>query len=174
LSKLSGISIGAISKIEKGQTRAAFDTVLRIGRALRISFVEMMDGPSGRHTSSGRMTFTRLGEAQTFETAEYLYKVHSGGLMHKVMIPLHITIKGSNPPSPDEWTTHDGEKFIFVLSGVVTILTEQYAPITLKERESCYFDSTMRHCMVSAVDGSSEVLSVCLTRESFEEMEQKD
>lgn len=171
LSKRSGVSIAAISKIEKGQSRPSFDTLLRIARCLQINFVQMMEGESpGRPRGvTARLTSTRAAEAELYQTAHYDYRVHSTLLTQKVMVPLRMTIHNHEPPPRDEWSIHDGEEFVFVLKGTLAFHTEHYAPLILKEGDSCYLDSTMRHAFVAASPGDVEILSVCLSIKPFDE-----
>ncbi|WP_188579933.1 helix-turn-helix domain-containing protein [Azorhizobium oxalatiphilum] len=170
LSKRSGVSIAAISKIEKGQSRPSFDTLLRIARCLQINFVQMMEGegPSKPKGVTARLTSTRAADAELFQTAHYDYRVHSTSLTQKVMVPLRMTIRNHEPPPRDEWSIHDGEEFVFVLKGTLAFHTEHYAPLILKEGDSCYLDSTMRHAFVAVSPGDVEILSVCLSIKPFE------
>ena len=39
--------------------------------------------------------------------------------------------------------SHKGEEFIYVLSGTVSLHTDQYRRLVLEAGDSCYFDSTM-------------------------------
>ncbi len=168
LSKRSGVSIAAISKIEKGQSRPSFDTLLRIARCLQINFVQMMEGSGRARPVTARLTSTRAGDAELFRTAHYDYRVHSTELTQKVMVPLRMTIRNHEPPPSDEWSIHDGEEFIYVLKGTLAFHTEHYAPMLLSEGDSCYLDSTMRHAFVAASPGEVEILSVCLSIKPFD------
>lgn len=169
LSKRSGVSIAAISKIEKGQSKPSFETLLKIARCLQMNFVDVMEG--GTPTSKGvtaRLISTKTGQVEKYQTANYEYKVHSTALTHKVMVPLQMTIHNRKPPPLEEWSTHDGEEFIYVLKGDLQFYTEHYAPLTLTPGESCYLDSTMRHAFVASGEGDTEILSVCLSIRPFE------
>ncbi len=172
LSKRSGVSIAAISKIEKGQSNPSFDSILKIARCLQMNFVDMMEGskPSGKGITA-RLTSTKAGQVETFKTSRYDYNVHSTALTHKVMVPLQMTIHNREAPPLNEWSTHDGEEFIFVLKGTLKFFTEHYAPLVLQPGESCYLDSTMRHAFAAAGDGDTEILSICLSVRPFDSLE---
>jgi len=171
LSKRSGVSIAAISKIEKGQSNPSFDSILKIARCLQINFVSMMEGapPNGQNVTA-RLTSTKAGQVETYRTGKYDYNVHSTALTHKVMVPLQMTIHNREPPPVDEWSTHDGEEFIYVLKGTLHFFTEHYAPLTLEPGESCYLDSTMKHAFAAIGDGDTEILSVCLSVRPFDSL----
>ena len=60
-----------------------------------------------------------------------------------------------------ELVRHGGEEFTYVLSGQVVVNTEFYDPVTLKEGQSIYFDSSMGHAYLTAEGcDEAEVLTV--------------
>ncbi|WP_299864851.1 helix-turn-helix domain-containing protein [uncultured Roseobacter sp.] len=168
LSERSGVSIAAISKIEKGQSSPSFETILKITRPLQVNFVDMLDGNSSTPESSARLISTTASDIEHYHTDFYDYHVHSGALKRKAMIPLQMTVRTRDVPPPEDWSTHSGEEFVLVLSGKLELHTEQYATMTLAQGESCYFDSTMPHAFVSATDEPTEILSMCLSIKPFE------
>ena len=56
---------------------------------------------------------------------------------------------------------HDGEEFIYILSGKVVLHTEHYEPVLLLPGDSCYFASAMGHALVNGDTKDAEVLWVC-------------
>ena len=163
LSVLSGVSIAAISKIEKGQSSPSFDTILKITRPLQVNFVEMLDGKSDSSSISARLISTSKTEIEHYSTNFYDYHVHSAALKQKLMVPLQMTIRTREVPPLEDWSTHGGEEFVLVLKGELELHSEQYATKKLKEGESCYFDSTMPHAFVSATEQPTEIISICLS-----------
>lgn len=172
LSRSSEVSVSTISKIENLQQKPSFETALRVARALKVNFVQMMEGP-GRANPGGmaRRSVTRLGEAQVFTSDHYTYDVHATELARKIMVPLVMRIRAREAPPPADWSIHDGEEFVYVVKGELELHTEQYAPVILKTGESCYFDSTMRHAFVSKGDEDAEILSICLSIKPFADAE---
>ncbi|MBE3639107.1 helix-turn-helix domain-containing protein [Mangrovicoccus algicola] len=167
LSERSGVSVPAISKIEIGQSSPSFDTLMRLIRPLQLNFVEILDPPT-ESAPSGRLTSTRIGEAERHSTDHYDYEVHSSNLRGKVMVPLKMRIRTHEVPPPDEWSIHRGEEYIYVLSGTLGLHTQHYAPLVLKVGESAYLDSTMRHAFTSEGPEDAEILSICLSIVPFE------
>ncbi|MBU2967320.1 XRE family transcriptional regulator [Amphritea sp. 2_MG-2023] len=165
LHKLCGVSIAAISKIEKGQSSPSFETILKITRSLQVNFIEMLDGSPLIPAASSRLIATHLDDIELFKTKFYDYHVHSSTLKHKAMVPLQMTIHTKEAPPRNEWSRHDGEEFIFVLKGELEFHTEHYKPIKLRMGESCYLDSTSPHAFVSIGDVPAEIISVCLSIE---------
>jgi transcriptional regulator with XRE-family HTH domain len=162
LGEMSGVSISTISKIENRQQKPSFETVLRVSRALRINFVHMLEPASnGRHMA--RRTITRAGSEPILQSEHYTYANHAAEITHKAMIPTVMTIRTREVPPADQWSTHYGEEFIYVLSGTLEFHSEEYAPATLNQGDSCYLDSAMRHAFISTGDGEATLLSVFIS-----------
>lgn len=169
LSRASEVSVSTISKIENLQQKPSFETALRVARALKVNFVQMMEGPGLVHAGMARRTITRAGEADTFLSDYYTYDVHATEIARKIMVPLVMRIRNRVAPPPVDWSIHDGEEFIYVMRGVLEFHSEQYSPAILNVGDSCYFDSTMRHAFVSKGEEDAEILSICLSIRPFEE-----
>ena len=169
LGRMSGVSIATISKIENQQQKPSFETVLRIARALKINFVQMLEPALVAAPNMARRVVTKGPEAPQFSSQWYTYATHSAELTQKAMIPLLMRIKTHELPPPDEWSIHEGEEFIYVLEGTLEFHTEHYAPAILHEGDSCYLDSTMRHAFVSKSEQDALVMSVCQSIVPFAE-----
>jgi len=159
LGEMSGVSISTISKIENRQQKPSFETVLRVARALRINFVHMLE-PTANGRSMARRTVTRAGSEPILQSDHYTYANHAAEITHKAMIPTVMTVRTREVPPADQWSTHYGEEFIYVLSGTIEFHSEEYAPATLNQGDSCYLDSAMRHAFVSTGEGEATLLSV--------------
>jgi transcriptional regulator with XRE-family HTH domain len=164
----SGVSISTISKIENQQQKPSFETVLRMARALKINFVEMLEPVLGASQNMARRAVTRAAQAPVYPSEHYTYAVHGAELTRKAMIPLIMRIQTREVPPAEHWSIHAGEEFIYVAEGILEFHTEHYAPAILKPGDSCYLDSTMRHAFVSKGDGDALVISVCLSIVPFE------
>jgi transcriptional regulator with XRE-family HTH domain len=174
VSRASGVSISTLSKVETGQAAPTFDTMLKIARALGVSFENLLGSPP-RYSGSGVRALTRRGEATSFDTARYAYDVHATELRRKKMIPLIMEIEADAPPGPEDWSSHPGEEFIYVLEGRIELHTALYEPVVLGPGESAYIDSAMPHGFVRLGEGPARMLSICygdldLTRERLERL----
>ncbi|MCB1488138.1 MAG: helix-turn-helix transcriptional regulator [Bauldia sp.] len=154
------VSISALSKIENNLVAASFDTLLKIARGLDVSFEALMNEKSAS-PPAGRLTATRRGKGLPFETDHYRYQVMAGELRQKHMIPLYMEVKAVAVPAPEDWSSHDGEEFIYVLKGPIELHTEFYEPMRLETGDSAYFDSRMRHAFVKLGPEGAEMLSIC-------------
>jgi transcriptional regulator with XRE-family HTH domain len=173
LSEASGLSISALSKIENDQVSTSFDTLVKIAHGLGLPAAELFESPDptggqqadGPRVYSARRVFTRRGQGEPFSSDYYDYEVHSSELTHKGMIPLVMTINAREAPPRADWSVHDGEEFIYVVSGELVLHTALYAPLTLRAGDSAYIDSTMAHAFVSLSKDAAVMLSVCMTEQ---------
>lgn len=155
----AGVSISALSKIENAQMSASYDILKRICDALEIGIEDIVS--SGEKSRlSGRKTTTRKGEGDHFQSDQYDYRVHGGEISRKAMTPFEMVVHARSADEFDHWSQHDGEEFVYVLSGAIEIHTEHYAPFRLDAGESAYFDSTMKHLYIAVSEGAARVLSV--------------
>ncbi len=159
VSRKTGVSISALSKIENDQVSPSFDILKKICDGLRIG-IEDFVRPGEKSQVSGRKTATRLNEGVNFTSGQYDYRAHATELSRKGMVPLEMLVRARSVEEFDHWSRHSGEEFVYVLSGEIEVHTEHYAPFRLIAGESAYFDSSMSHLFVSIGQEDARVLSV--------------
>jgi transcriptional regulator with XRE-family HTH domain len=160
LGQRSGISVSTLSKIENGQLSPTFEKIAALAQGLDVDVGELFS-PSPRPTPLGRKSVSLKGTGVVHETAQYAYEVLNTDLARKLFVPLVATIKAHSISEFPAMLRHDGEEFVYVLSGTVIINTEFYEPFTLEAGDACYFDSAMGHACVSGSKVDARVLWVC-------------
>jgi len=161
LSEESGVAVGTLSKVENGKSGASFDTVARVARALGLRIDDLLS-PASPRFAMGRRIISKRGEGVRFGFNSYDYIVPCNELTRKAMVPLIMTIRTREVLPPESWASHEGEEYIYVLSGSIELHTEFYEPTRLDAGDSAYIDSTMRHAFASVGDEDARILSVCL------------
>jgi transcriptional regulator with XRE-family HTH domain len=159
-SRLCGVGLSTLSKIETGQAAPAYGTLKRIAEGLELSFEELISGDRP-DASVGRRSITRARQTLKFGSKRYDYRVHASELANKAMVPLEMEIRARDLPEPSDWSQHDGEEFIFVIEGEIEVRLSDYTPFRLKQGESAYIDSRMRHAFVALSPGPARMLSIC-------------
>lgn len=159
--QLTGTGTSTLSKIENGQMSPTYDVLQKIVEGLQIDLVDLFDAK--QHVlPSGRRAITRAGTGSMHVTPQYKYEALVTELTHKKFFPFRASITARNLPlsqadAPDI-PSHAGEEFVYVLSGAVELHTDYYAPCRLEAGDSVYFDSGMRHALVSVSEQDAEVL----------------
>ena len=155
-----GIGASTLSKIENGQASPAYGTLKRIAEGLGLTFEELISGRRGTQLSA-RRSITRPSDTLKFKSNRHQYQIHAKDLVRKAMIPLEMDIVTTDPPGKSDWSSHDGEEFIYVLAGEIEVYLQHYAPFRLKTGESAYIDSNMRHAFTATGASPARMLSVC-------------
>ncbi|KMZ13755.1 putative transcriptional regulator [Candidatus Burkholderia humilis] len=156
-SRLCGVSRSALSKIENGLMSPTFDVLQKIVRGLQIDLAELF-GSTSVPSASGRRALTRKEAGQRHAYRGYQMEVLATELAHKAMLPFRIRITAHTLDAFDDWGRHEGEEFLYVISGSVCLYSELYAPTHLNAGDSMYFDSRTGHAAISTSDEDAEVL----------------
>jgi transcriptional regulator with XRE-family HTH domain len=156
----SGIATSTLSKIENGHLSPTYEKIVALANALDADVAELF--ATGVHAiANGRRGVCRNGEGVLHSTPQYDYELLCADINHKQFVPLVALIKARSIKEFPSLLQHQGEEFLYVLDGVVTLHTEFYQPLTLNEGDSCYFDSTMGHACVAAGGADARILWIC-------------
>jgi transcriptional regulator with XRE-family HTH domain len=155
----AGLARSTLSKIENGQMSPTYEALKKLAVGLQISVPQLFTPPRNAQVS-GRMAVTRSGEGQAHATATYEHELLAGALSKKAMLPYRARIRARSFEEFDGWVRHDGEEFLYVLTGIVRLLTEFYEPVELRRGDSAYYDATMGHNVVSVSDEDATILWV--------------
>lgn len=155
VSKRTGISVGTLSKLEHGKTDLNFSSVNKLATGLGLAVTDLTN-PSSH--MMGRRAITIGGHGVMFNTADVDYEVlcsevanHRQGYLKGVVNS--FTFDASLP-----WHRHQGQEFLYVLSGGLELYTELYEPVLLNAGDSILFDSSMGHHYVSVGPDPAEIL----------------
>jgi len=154
-----GLARSTLSKIENGQMSPTYDALKKLAEGLAISVPQLFTPPS-RTQVMGRITVTKSGEGQAHATATYEHELLAGSLHNKQMLPYRATVRARNLDEFDGWVRHDGEEFLYVLTGLIRLYSEFYAPVDLRRGDSAYYDATMGHNVISLSDEAATILWV--------------
>lgn len=155
----AGLARSTLSKIENGQMSPTYDAVKKLAHGLAMSVPQLFTPPR-RDQVTGRMTVTAAGQGQAHVTQTYEHEILAGGLVQKAMLPYRARIRARTFDEFEGWVRHDGEEFLYVLTGRVRLLTEFYEPADLGRGDSAYYDASMGHNVVSISDDDATILWV--------------
>jgi transcriptional regulator with XRE-family HTH domain len=159
LSGRCGLAPSTISKVEQNQISPTYENILRLADGLGLEVGELFT-KDRNGSAPGRRSVTRAGRGLSLETAQYDYELLCTDLSHKHFTPLLATVRARSFADFSDYVRHDGEEFIFVVSGTARLETEFYEPLLLGAGDSCYFDSRMGHACISTGDTPAVVLWV--------------
>ncbi|NIE64707.1 XRE family transcriptional regulator [Burkholderia sp. Ax-1719] len=156
-SRVCGVSRSTLSKIENGLMSPTFDVLQKIVAGLKIDLGELF-GSTPKLDSGGRRALTRRGAGKPHAYRGYSMELLATELAHKAMLPFLVRITAHSVDAFDDWGRHEGEEFIYVISGSVCLHTELYTPTHLEAGDSLYFDSRTGHYAVSTSKEDAVVL----------------
>jgi len=155
----AGLARSTLSKIENGQMSPTYEALKKLAEGLAISVPQLFT-PSPRAQVNGRMAVTKSGEGQAQLTTTYEHELLAGALTRKQMLPYRARIRARTMEEFDGWVRHEGEEFLYVLTGIVRLYTEFYEPAELRRGDSAYYDAAMGHNVVSISAEDATVLWV--------------
>ena len=155
----AGLARSTLSKIENGQMSPTYDALKKLAVGLGISVPQLFTPPS-KGQVNGRMSVTRGGDETVQITTTYEHALLAETLTSKKMLPYRARVRARSMEEFDGWVRHDGEEFLYVLTGQVRLYTEFYEPVTLKRGDSAYYDAAMGHNVVSVSDEDATILWV--------------
>jgi mannose-6-phosphate isomerase-like protein (cupin superfamily) len=119
------------------------------------------DRQSSKPVQTARRSVNRAGDGQILDTPMQSLRYLSVDLTNKQFSPIIGEIKAHSLEEAGEFHRHDGEEFIFVVSGELELHSESYAPLSLQPGDSVYFDSGMAHAYVAVGKERCKILSIC-------------
>ncbi|WP_027857620.1 helix-turn-helix domain-containing protein [Marinobacterium jannaschii] len=159
-SKLTGLARSTLSKIENEQISPTFSAVSKLVQGLGIDIPQLFSQPKSKSSAGGRRDITRSGEGTPHPTPTYEHELLATQLTSKKMIPFKTTVHTHSFNEFTDWVRHDGEEFLYVLSGSLLFYTEFYEPIELFPGDSAYYDCEMGHALVSTSEEDAVVIWV--------------
>jgi transcriptional regulator with XRE-family HTH domain len=155
----AGLARSTLSKIENGQMSPTYDALKKLAVGLAISVPQLFTPPV-KGQVNGRMAVTRSGEGTNQATSTYEHDLLAETLTKKKMLPYRAHVRARSFEEFDGWVRHDGEEFLYVLTGEVTLFTEFYEPVTMRRGDSAYYDASMGHNVVSVSAEDATILWV--------------
>lgn len=155
----AGLARSTLSKIENGQMSPTYEALKKLAVGLEISIPQLFTPPV-KDQVLGRRDITRAGEGTAHATATYEHELMAGALTKKAMLPYRTRIRARDISEFDGWVRHDGEEFLYVLTGVIRLYTEFYEPVEMRRGDSAYYDAAMGHNVISVSPEDATILWV--------------
>ncbi len=136
VARATGISVGFLSALERGQMTASIATMRRLARFFKTNILSLFD-PTGENPRLVRPAQRKILEAGPDVRMELL------AWGNTAMEPHLFRIKPAGG-SGDAYT-HEGEEFLYILRGRLDIWLGEREPFRLRPGDSFYFESTTPH-----------------------------
>jgi transcriptional regulator with XRE-family HTH domain len=136
VARATGVSVGFLSALERGQMRSSVATLRRIARYYRTNILSLFDA------AGDNPRLVRPGQRKILETtAGVRMELLAWG--HTAMEPHLFRVKPNG--GSGESYAHEGEEFLHVLRGEFEIWLSTKEHYRLKTGDSLYFESSTPH-----------------------------
>ena len=158
LSEQTGLSIGFLSQLERGMTTIAIDSLANVARVLGVELADFFESDtkagSDPVTHGYDMPMTQIGP-------EIIQYTLSKNVEDFVLFPrlFYLLPFGEEPESEPEPYKHEGEEFIYVLEGILTVYLDgnEYC---LNPGDSIQIHSQTPHDWVNNTNRVVKILTV--------------
>lgn len=161
LAEMTGFSSALLSQIENRMTSPPLGTLVKIANALGTSVSTFVGGKEEREFSilrkEDRTTVSRVGLKEGGQSA-YTYEALGAGKAGRKMEPFLVRLKPLLDRNVSK-NTHEGEEFLYVLSGKVEVFLDKYSDV-LSEGDCIYYNSTIPHHVHSTEEKEALILAV--------------
>lgn len=149
----SGLSRAFLSRLESGTRQASIAAVLTLSRIFDVSLASLFESQLAVEPCA----IVRAGEAveQTANGLQYMPLSHAGRFFN--LQPIRVRVSPSRPG--DEHYRHDGEEWVYLLSGSLT-LSLAGKTYDLAPGDAAHFDSRLPHRLIARGPQDAEVLLV--------------
>lgn len=158
-SQRTGLARSTLSKIENEQISPTFQAMQKLASGLQIDMPQLFEPPKST-LATGRRDITKQSQGKPHPTPTYEHELLATQLSNKKMMPFKSRIRSRSFEDFSDWVKHDGEEFLLILEGEVTLYTEFYEPINLKQGDSVYYDANMGHMLTSVSEQDALILWV--------------
>jgi len=153
LSEKTGLSVGFLSQIERGNSNLGISSLKKIADVFNVNISEFFQD------KINYTYVTRKGEEQVFQIKglNTLYASLGGNFDKRVLAPYKLILK-PNQQKRDSFK-FSGEEFYYVLKGAMKFVVEnkEYA---IYEGDSIHFPSYLEHYGENLLDEETELLGV--------------
>lgn len=154
-----GLARSTLSKIENGQMSPTFEAVRKLATGMGITVPQLFTAPRSDKVLA-RRSITKSGDGKPLVTATYEHEMLATDLSQKQMMPYRAIVRARSIDEFDGWVRHDGEEFMYVLTGTVSFYTEFYEPVEMRRGDSAYYDAAMGHNVISVSQEDAVILWV--------------
>ena len=164
LAARTGLPFSTLSKLENGKMGMSYDKLVLLAQALGVEIGKLFStDPSDipARQATGRRSVIRAGQWPASSSERYRHYYLAAELLDKMMVPMIIDVQARNLEEYRGIARHEGEEYLYVISGAMELQSDIYAPLRLEKGDSIYFDSGMAHAYVRVSEEPCQILSIC-------------
>lgn len=150
-----GLSINAISQIERGENSPTVSTLHRLAMALNVSITDFFNEEAVQ-----TVVFVKQGQGLSANGEKVFMESLGIGLRNQQLEPFRVVIQPESG-SHDECVSHSGEEFVHCLQGRIDY-TVGDTTYHLEEGDSLLFEAMQQHTYYNPSSEPSTILLIFL------------
>ncbi|MDP3384079.1 MAG: XRE family transcriptional regulator [Phenylobacterium sp.] len=161
LSTRSSVPLSSLSKVELGQTSLGYEVLIRLCRALDVEIDHLLrPDPLSEPApaQAARRAVIRAGEGEPRDFGGLTGLAGATDLLRRTFTPVVFEVVNNQPVGG--LLRASGEAYLMVLSGQIVMHSDAYAPLSLGQGDSVYFDGQMGFGLTTGGDGPARALLV--------------
>lgn len=158
LSEKTNLSTGFLSQLERGLTSIATDSLQDIAAALNVDVSYFFSKPS---VKSGAVIRSYEKEVMKIDSSMYISYLFSSDATDKQMMPRIIDILPCNTSEQLDQYRHEGEEFIYVLEGTLTLFIEDETHV-LYPGDGAHYNSMKMHNYANYTNKMVRIIEVSI------------
>ncbi len=158
LSEASGLSIGFLSQFERGLSSIALDSLEKLAEIMEVSLFDLLEK---KPSASGNDPVCHHVDLLPTEISPEIYQYMLGTPdTDFILLPrIYLLLPFAEATTVSEPYVHEGEEFIYVLEGVVTVYLEENQYV-LYPGDSIHILSTQPHNWMNRTNKIARILTV--------------
>lgn len=156
LSAKTSLSIGFLSQLERGLTTIAIDSLSNIAKALQVNLSYFIE-----EAKPNEKIVLRSYEREVFqlENNQFIHYHLTNDIENKCLLPRLIEILPTNSKEPVVGYAHEGEEFVYVLEGILTLFIGEEEK-ELFPGDSAHYSSKGDHNWANYTNKTVKILTV--------------
>lgn len=157
LSENTGLSIGFLSQLERGMTSIAIDSLDKISKVLDVELSTFFDTVGNVNDAH---IVRRYEQKSTVVNPEIIQYALTNNIADFELLPRLVEVMPAHLDESDlELYTHDGEEFLYILEGILTLQIENDV-YNLYPGDSAHVPSTIPHNWKNDTNNVTRFLTV--------------
>jgi len=159
LSQATGVPVSTLSRLELGQNALKYEILMRVCRALEVDLQGLVAREAETMSiASGRREVTRMGQGRPIRLGGNAGWLAGEDLTERSLTPILLDVSAASLEAHGSFVTLSNEAHLLVLSGLITLFSQFYAPLLLAEGDGLYFDTRAGFALVTNHPAAARVL----------------
>ncbi|MEP1143228.1 MAG: XRE family transcriptional regulator [Henriciella sp.] len=160
LSKVSGVSRSALSKIERSEISPTYSTIRKIALGLDLTIAALLaEQPSVPKID---IEIVRADENDLFRADDTKYQLLAGASPSRAVRCFVAEVTSCDTPTTKGLHTHNTQDIVFILSGSMICHFEDHPPMQLNKGDSLYYGGHIPHAFTRLSDDACHVSTKAL------------